>query len=69
MSDYTVPNAKVKQFKSRLTRLKNKQDNQGIIDLWAEFQEWCNSPEGMWPDNWHLWKVAYEDAEWELLRR
>ena len=68
MSDYAAMNAKVRQFKSRLTRLKNKGDDAGILKLWYEFQEWCESPEGMWPDNWSNWQVAAEDAQWRLDR-
>jgi aminoglycoside phosphotransferase (APT) family kinase protein len=63
---YDELNRKVKQFKSRLTRLKNKNDDQGIIDLWAEFKEWCDNH--MYPDNWRLWFVAAEDAQRRLYR-
>ena len=60
MTDYAAMNAQVRKFKSRLTRLKNKGDNQGIIALWGEFETWCN--EHMWPDNWSLWERAADDA-------
>lgn len=66
MADYAAMNAQVRKFKSRLTRLKNKHDNTGIIKLWDEFEDWCN--DNMWPDNWRLWESAKEDAELALRR-
>jgi len=59
---------KVRQFRSRLTRLKNKGDSQGIIALWEEFEAWCEGPEGLWPDNWSLWQRAADDAQDALSR-
>jgi hypothetical protein len=59
-----VMQKQVQQFKSRLMRLKNNGDNQGIITLWEEFQEWCDA--NMWPDNWSLWERAAQDAAFTL---
>jgi hypothetical protein len=64
---YDELNRKVRQFKSKLTRLKNKNDFQGILDLWEEFQVWCDN--NMWPDNWSLWERAANDAHTELALR
>lgn len=66
MTDYAALNRKVRAFKSRLTRLKNKDDHAGIIALWDEFSEWCD--DNMWPDNWRLWEAAKDDAEFALRR-
>jgi hypothetical protein len=59
-----VMQKKVRQFKGRLTRLKNKGDAQGILDLWEEFSEWCD--DNGWPDNWSLWERAAQDASFIL---
>jgi len=63
---YDELNRKVKQFKSKLTRLENKGDDQGIIDLWEEVKEWCD--DHMYPDNWSLWYRAADDAQMRLNR-
>ena len=63
-----IEQKKVRQFKSRLTRLKNRNDDQGIIDLWAEFKEWCERDDHMYPDNWNLWYREAEDAQLRLWR-
>jgi len=65
---YDELNRKVKQFKSRLTRLKTKGDNQGIINLWEELRQWCDGEDHMYPDNWRLWERAAEDAYYTLRR-
>lgn len=57
---------KIRQFKSRLTRLKNKKDLQGIIDLWEELRQWCDGEDHMYPDNWRLWERAAEEAYYAL---
>lgn len=59
-------NLKVRQFKSRLTRLKNKGDNAGIVALWEEFQRWCDF--NAYPDNWRLWEQAAEVARLQMKR-
>jgi hypothetical protein len=63
---YDELSRKVKQFTRRLTRLKNKHDFQGILDLWEEMQQWCDGEDHMYPDNWARWAVAANDAQWHL---
>lgn len=68
MTDYDALNKVVRQFKSKLTRLQNKHDHAGVVALWDEFRTWCESPAGMYPDNWRRWSVAAEDAQRALDR-
>ncbi len=56
-------------FKGKLTRLQNRKDLQGIINLWNEFQHAFDSRGLPWPDDWRRWERAADDATFELQRQ
>lgn len=54
--------------KSRLTRAINSGDPRKVIDtVTAQFAEW-DAGDYAYPDDWHRWQRASEDAEWALRR-
>jgi hypothetical protein len=64
-TDYQALNKMVRRHKAALTRAKKK-GPQAVIDaVDAAFSDFDDT---MYPDNWHLWKVAKQDAELELRR-
>lgn len=69
MIDYAAAQRRVTAYRSRLTRLKNTKNLQGIIDLWAEMQAEFDDRDWPLPDQWRLWERAAEDARLELHRR
>ena len=64
--DYKAVTAASRRFKSALTRAKNRKDHAKIIEVCdqalAEFDRVG------YPDCWHLWQVAREDARYALAR-
>jgi hypothetical protein len=59
-------NAMVRRHKTALTIAKKK-GPEAVIDIvriaFEDFQEHG------WPDNWHIWNIAKEDAEMALRRK
>ena len=58
--DYAAVQAEVPKMKAALTRAKKSGDPQKVIDVvdkaFARFDEIG------WPDNWHTFNIAREDA-------
>lgn len=64
--DYKAAKKSFTKQKSALTRAKNSGDPQKVIDaVDAAFAEW-DAMEIPFPDSWHLWKCAKEDAQFKL---
>lgn len=67
MPDYEAMRRELPKLKAALTRAKNSGDPQKVIDLvdraFARFDEIG------WPDNWHTFNIAREDARFELMRQ
>jgi len=57
---YDEMNRQVKSFHRRLKLYQTREQWGRILDLWNEVENWCN--ENMWPDNWHEYERAAEDA-------
>ena len=67
MGNYTLNKRDMTNLKSRLTRAKNSNDPSRIIE---ECKKAFNIfDERGYPDNWHTWNIALDDAELELRRR
>lgn len=64
--DRVAAQKKYRSFKSRLTRLKNRKDYKGIIDLWNEFKAYYNNSNEPWPDAWSNWQRAADDAAFAI---
>lgn len=68
MADYAAMNGVVRKHKAALTRAKNSGDPRKVIAAcdaaFAAFDE----PGMIWPDNWHLWNIARQDAEFAPAR-
>ena len=61
-----MDNATYRNLKSRLTRAQNSGDPLKVLAECKNFQAVAGN--SVWPDDWHRWKVAAEDAL-HLLRR
>lgn len=66
MTDYVALNAMVRKHKSALTRAKKKGPEAVIAACDAAFSDFDDT---MYPDSWHDWKRAKEDAQYELARK
>jgi len=59
--DYTLTKSDLSRLKSKLTRAKNSKDPEKVLaaceEAFAIFEE-----KG-YPDNWHTWNIAREDAQ------
>ena len=67
--DYKAAAASFRKQKSALTRAKNSGDPQKVIDAVDKaFAEW-DAMGIPFPDSWHTWKVAKEDAQFALARK
>lgn len=59
-----LTNAQFRAAKSRLTRALNSGDRQKVIDtVAAEYAAWDDG-DYAYPDDWHRWERAMEDARW-----
>jgi hypothetical protein len=67
MADYVALNKMVRRHKAALTRARKKGPEAVIAAVDAAFAEF-DEPGNIWPDTWHTWNVAREDARWELRR-
>lgn len=65
--DYDRLNKMVRRHKAALTRAKKKGPKAVVVACDAAFAEF-DEPGNIWPDNWHLWNVAKQDAENQLRR-
>jgi hypothetical protein len=67
MIDYAEVTRLCRKHKAALTRAKNSGKQTRIIDACdaalADFERVG------YPDNWHLWRQAREDAAWDVQRR
>lgn len=63
--DYAALNAMVRKHKAALTRAKKKGPEAVLAAVEAAYADF---DKGLWPDNWHLWKIAEEDAKMEICR-
>ena len=66
--DYSQAQKLVVRYRSRLTRLKNLKNHQGIIDLWAEMETEFQNKGFPLPDQWRNWERAADDARHTLAR-
>jgi len=67
VSNYRLTPAKLRSLKSRLTRAKNQKD-------WAKVKTVCEDAfetfeEHGYPDCWHLFNIARDDADYQLRRQ
>lgn len=67
MIDYETAKKEMPKLKSKLTRAKKSGDPDKVIavvqEAYAAFDRW-----GAYPDNWHLFKRAEDDARMQKLR-
>jgi hypothetical protein len=67
--DYAAANAQIRKDKAALTRALNKARKVGTVEAWRKVidavdkatanwdaQRWA------WPDSWHTWNIARQDA-------
>jgi hypothetical protein len=66
--DYAAAQKRVKYYRGQLTRLQNKQNNSGIIALWAAMQFEFERNGWALPDSWARWQRAADDARYALQR-
>jgi hypothetical protein len=66
MHDYAALKAMVTRHKAALTRAKKKGPEAVITACKDAYEDFDN---GLWPDSWHTWKIAEEDALMEIRRR
>ena len=63
---YTLTPKEFRSMKAALTRAKNSKDPQKLLSTanaaLARFEEVG------FPDNWHMWQSAKDDAHWALAR-
>ena len=64
---YTITQKQYVALKSKLTRAINSKDLQKIIATAKAALDFFE--EAGYPDDWHRWKNAQEDAEWKLSRQ
>lgn len=66
--DYSAAQKLVTRYRSRLTRLQNRNDHLGIIALWIAMQAEFDRLGFPLPDQWRCWERAAEDAARTLSR-
>jgi hypothetical protein len=66
--DYARLNKMVRKHMSALTRAKKTRDPDKIITVCDKAFDEFDLPENIYPDNWHLWKAAKQEAEWAKQR-
>jgi hypothetical protein len=66
--DYSAAQKLVTRYRSRLTRLQNQQNHQGIVALWKEMESEFERLGYPLPDQWRNWERAAEDALYTLQR-
>jgi hypothetical protein len=60
--DYAALNTMIRRQRAALTRAKNSGDLDKLVaTIRAAVNEW-NQPGAMWPDDWHRWQCALDDA-------
>ena len=66
--DYERANREYRKQKAALTRAENSGDPNKVVaavkKAVSEWSEW-----GAWPDGWHRWNIAYNDAMGEVTGR
>lgn len=66
--DYDYMKKSVRKHKAALTRAKNSGDPHKVVKaVDTAFADWDKSGNA-YPDSWHTWKVAHEDAHNEIRR-
>jgi hypothetical protein len=67
--DYAAAQRQYRTFKSTLTRRVNAKDWPGVIALWHVVNAYYEDPSHEpWPDDWHRWERAADDAQFALQR-
>jgi len=69
MADYDYMNRVVRKHKAALTRAKNTGDPSKVIAAVDAAFGAFDAPNMYWPDSWHTWNVAREDAKLALARQ
>lgn len=65
MTEYVTKSEFTRQ-KARLTRAQNSGDPIAVlVAVEKTLDEWYGKA---WPDDWHRWRVALEDAFWKFAR-
>ena len=63
-----MDNRTYRNLKSRLTRAINSKDpNKVLAECDRAFALF--DTDGPWPDDWHRWNIARQDAEFEIRRQ
>jgi hypothetical protein len=65
MPDYTAMRIEHPKLKGALTRAKKKGPRAVIAEVERAYARFDVIG---WPDGWHTWNIAQQDAEWELRR-
>ncbi len=67
--DYAAAQKRFVRFKSALTRAQNTKDPHKILAACAEFFDYYERAESEpFPDDWHRWERAKDDATFALQR-
>lgn len=67
--DYVLANASARRFKSALTRSVNKGDHKRTIQVANECFAFFDERGWPYPDRWHVWQIAKDDAMLVLSRK
>lgn len=65
--DYELARTEIPKLKAALTRAKKKGPDAVIAAVDHAFDRFDSI--GCWPDSWHTWNIAKQDALLELRRR
>ncbi len=67
--DYAAAQKRFVQFKSALTKAQNTKDPQKVLAACEAFFDYYNRAESEpFPDDWHRWERAQDDAKFALQR-
>lgn len=64
--DYVHMNKVVRKHKAALTRARNSGDMRKVIAACDAAFDAFDAPDMLWPDNWHMWNIARQDAVFAL---
>ncbi len=68
--DYPSAQKTYRRFKSLLTRAKNTGDSVKILIACEAFFAYYDRPDSPpFPDDWHRWNIARDDARMDLQRK
>jgi hypothetical protein len=66
--DYVAEQHVFRRFKGALTRAINSKDPTKVIAAVAAFDAYYQQPGKVYPDAWHRWQCARDDAEYAIRR-